>query len=120
MNIGDFKRDDIPYPQQWWRKHDLGDLGGRDYATLSVFHVAERQTPDGRSLPKMLRCVMFGTFGPQEELKAPDAATGQMMLDAHFSKRFPDHHCNRGCLGWRKTGDDNPSSNPEPISHTLQ
>jgi len=109
--------DELPTPKQWFRKHDFG---GRDYETLSVFYVAER-VYEGKPRPRILRCAMFGTLAPQEELNAPDIETGQMLLDALFEKRFPMHQCGEGCTGnWANPTGSDPLPEEEPFSRIVQ
>ena len=109
--------DGLPTPKQWFRKHDFG---GRDYETLSVFFVAERMY-EGIPRPRILRCVMFGTLAPQEELGAPDIESGQMLLDALFSRRFPEHRCGRGCTdSWSNASDGDNPSDEGTVSPTVQ
>jgi len=114
-----FPQTDLPYPHHWFRKHDFG---GRDYVTLSVMYVRERLNQEGKPLPRLLRCTMFGTLlTRQEELSAPDIASGQMMLDALFSRRFPDHECGEGCTGgWSKSGGDKGPFDEGPVTHMVQ
>jgi len=114
-----FQFSDLPYPHHWFRKHDFG---GRDYVTLSIFYVAERVSPQGEPLPKRLRCVMFGTLlARQKELSASDIESGQMLLDALFSKSFPEHRCGEGCMSvWSKSGGDRTPFDEGPITHTVQ
>ena len=98
-----------------FRKHDFG---GGHYETLSVTYVPER-TFKGVPYPRMLLCAMFGTLRhPQDDFTAPDIETGQMLLDAHFSKHFADHQCNEACIGWPEA-DGAPPDEPK-VGHTVQ
>lgn len=119
MSDIDFRSTDLPSPHHWVRRHDFG---GRDYVTLSVFYVAERVSPQGERLPKRLRCVMFGTLlARQEESGAPDVESGQMLLDALFSKRFPAHQCRESCArGWSKSGGGATPFDERQIAHKFQ
>ena len=110
---------DLPTPLQWFRKHAF-DNG--NYETLTIFYVPERVF-EGRTLPRILRCIMFGSLAPQQELSAPDIEAGQMLLDAVFSKRFPEHQCSEECTAsWSKPVGENGSSpeGEEPINPTIQ
>jgi len=110
--------DELPTPKQWFRKHDFG---GHDYETLSVFYLPEG-VYEGILRPKILRCSMFGTLSPQEELSAPGIETGQMLLDALFNRRFLDHQCGEGCTGASSNpiGGNNPPTDDDPVSRTVQ
>lgn len=109
---------ELPVPQRWSRKHDFG---GRDYVTLSVTYVAERHSPMGERLPERVRCVMCGTLlFPQEEFRAPNVDSGQMVLGAQFRRRFQEHQCNALCTGWAKTGGDKTPFDEGPITRTVQ
>ena len=116
MTVSDFTAEQFPVPQQWFRKHHFGD---GNYETLAVFYMRER-VYEGQLLPRILRCVMFGTLAPQEKVSAPNVETGKAILDAHFSGRFPEHQCNEGCTGWSKgSGGDTPFDE-EPVTYTVQ
>jgi hypothetical protein len=107
----------LPTPRRCFRKHDFG---GRDYETLWVFFVPERVW-EGVPRPRIVRCGMSGTLAPEEELSAPDVETGQMLLDALFSTRIPDHQCGEGCTGGWSNGDgDETTSDEGPVTHTVQ
>ena len=116
MAANTFDHQQLPTPQQWLRKHDFGS---GNYETLSVFYVLERVF-EGVPRPRILRCAIFGTWAPQQEFSAPDAETGQMLLDAHFCKLFPEHQCSKGCTGWSKPGGDDTPSGGEPVGHTVR
>lgn len=112
----DFKTDGLPVPEMQLRKHVLG---GRDYVLLSVVHIAERFSLTGEPMPESTRCAMSCTLFPQEGFTALNVEAGQMMLDARFEKRFPEHICVEGCLSWHKLGGST-TSNYAPVTPTIQ